>query len=230
MDVATGIVAVGSACVDDGTAACGAEGFTRSGRSIGGAGIGGAGIGGAGTDATGGTSSVTAAAVGMPGSSTGEVTTLGDGSTGVTTLDTGSTGVGIDIIGSDDVGVTALDVLRLRAAVGSSLGPNDDATNGTLGAGGTKESLRGGGAGLLVGNGAGMDGVGRRIPGIPDGVVALTDSGRTGATTRGVNNGFVSGVLAPTEIRMIAPHTLHRALTPFGGTLAGSTRKTDRQS
>lgn len=225
MDVGTGIVAVGSACVGDGTAACGAEGFARSGRSITGAGI-----GGAGTDATGGTSSVTAAAVGIPGSSTGEVTTLGDGSTGVTTLDTGSTGVGIDIIGSDDVGVTALAVLRLRAAVGASLGPNDDATNGTRGAGGTKGSLRGGGAGLLVGNGAGMDGVGRRIPGIPDGVVALTDSGRTGATTRGVNDGFVSGVLAPTEIRMIAPHTLHRALTPFGGTLAGSTRKTDRQS
>ena len=212
-------------CVDSGTAACGAGGFAIPGRPVAGAGI-----GDTGTNAAGCTGSVTAAGVGTPGRSTADGTMLGDGSTGVTTLETGSAGVGIDIIGRDDVGVTALDVSRLRPAVGASLGPNDDATSGTLGAAGTKGSLRGDGAGLLVSDGAGMDGVGRRIPGIPDGVVALTDSGRTGATTRGVNDGFVSGVLAPTEIRMIAPHTLHRALTPFGGTLAGSTRKTDRQS
>ena len=41
---------------------------------------------------------------------------------------------------------------------------------------------------------------------------------------------FVSGVVAPSVIRTMAPQTLHRALTPFGGTLAGSTLKIDWQS
>ena len=41
---------------------------------------------------------------------------------------------------------------------------------------------------------------------------------------------FVSGVVEPTVIRTIAPQTLHRARTPFGGTFEGSTRNTERQS
>ena len=73
-------------------------------------------------------------------------------------------------------------------------------------------------------------GVGRRIPGMLAGVAAVTAGDRTGVEVRGVIAGLVSGVVAPTVMRRIAPHTLHRALTPFGGTLAGSTRKTDRQS
>jgi hypothetical protein len=62
------------------------------------------------------------------------------------------------------------------------------------------------------------------------GVLATTAGVRTGVAVRGVIAGLVSGVVAPTLIRMIAPHTLQRARTPFGGTFAGSTRKTDRQS
>lgn len=34
----------------------------------------------------------------------------------------------------------------------------------------------------------------------------------------------------PPETTIIPPHTEHRALTPVAGTLAGSTRKTERQS
>ncbi|MDZ7630952.1 MAG: hypothetical protein U5K74_06250 [Gemmatimonadaceae bacterium] len=70
----------------------------------------------------------------------------------------------------------------------------------------------------------------RLIPGMLAGVAAATAGDRTGVADRGVSAGFVSGVVAPTVIRRIAPHTLHRARTPFGGTLAGSTRKTERQS
>jgi hypothetical protein len=73
-------------------------------------------------------------------------------------------------------------------------------------------------------------GVGRRRPGMLDGVAAPMAGVRTGVDVRGVIAGFVNGVVAPTVIRIIAPQTLHRALTPFGGTFAGSTRKTDRQS
>jgi hypothetical protein len=73
-------------------------------------------------------------------------------------------------------------------------------------------------------------GVMRRIPGMLAGVAAATAGDRTGVEARGVIAGFVSGVVAPTAIRRIAPQTLHRARTPFGGTLAGSTRNTDRQS
>ncbi len=73
-------------------------------------------------------------------------------------------------------------------------------------------------------------GVVRRIPGMLAGVDAATAGVRTGVTARGVMAGFVSGVVAPTVILRIAPQTLHRALTPFGGTFAGSTRNTDRQS
>ena len=42
--------------------------------------------------------------------------------------------------------------------------------------------------------------------------------------------GFVSGVVVPRVIRRMAPQTLHRALTPFRGTLAGSTLKIDWHS
>jgi hypothetical protein len=51
-----------------------------------------------------------------------------------------------------------------------------------------------------------------------------------GVFVLGVSAGFVNGVADPTLMRMMAPQTLHRARTPFGGTFAGSTRKTDRQS
>ncbi len=73
-------------------------------------------------------------------------------------------------------------------------------------------------------------GVGRRSPGMLDGAAADTAGVKAGADVRGVIAGLVSGVATPTLIRMIAPQTLHRALTPFGGTFAGSTRNTDRQS
>ncbi len=73
-------------------------------------------------------------------------------------------------------------------------------------------------------------GVGRRNPAMLAGAAAATAGVRTGVAVRGVIVGFVNGVVAPTLIRRIAPQTLHRALTPFGGTFAGSTRNTDRQS
>ncbi len=70
----------------------------------------------------------------------------------------------------------------------------------------------------------------RRIPGIPAGVAGAMVADRTGVEDLGVIAGFVNGVVAPTVILRIAPQTLQRALTPFGGTFAGSTRNTDRQS
>ena len=73
-------------------------------------------------------------------------------------------------------------------------------------------------------------GVGRRNPGRPEGAGWETAGVHTGEVARGVIAGLVNGVVAPTLTRRIAPQTLHRARTPFGGTLAGSTRKIDRQS
>ena len=86
------------------------------------------------------------------------------------------------------------------------------------------------GYGVPVSAISGIDGVARRIPVMLPGVAAVTAGVRIGVAVRGVIVGFVSGRVAPTLIRMIAPHTLQRALTPFGGTFAGSTRNTDRQS
>ena len=70
----------------------------------------------------------------------------------------------------------------------------------------------------------------RRIPGMLAGVTGDREGERTAVAERGVSAGLFSGVVAPTVIRRIAPQTLQRARTPFGGTFAGSTRKTDRQS
>jgi len=107
---------------------------------------------------------------------------------------------------------------------------------GDGGGGGT--SGRGAAAGALtdgvgrVANGeekaavGGAAGVGR----VANGAAAPPARLVTGVACRGVIAGLVSGVVAPTEIRTIAPHTLQRARTPFGGTLEGSTRNTDRQS
>jgi hypothetical protein len=73
-------------------------------------------------------------------------------------------------------------------------------------------------------------GVLRRNPGMLAGVAATTAGVRTGVIERGVSAGLVNGVVAPMLMRRMAPQTLQRALTPFGGTLDGSTRNTDRQS
>lgn len=70
----------------------------------------------------------------------------------------------------------------------------------------------------------------RRLPGILEGTLAGTTGERSGVGIRGAIDGVVSGVVAPSVIRKMAPQTLQRARTPFGGTLAGSTRNTDRQS
>jgi hypothetical protein len=89
------------------------------------------------------------------------------------------------------------------------------------------------GIAATAGNGVGWRIVGTAvgvIDGVDTGVDTPTEGDRIGVTLRGVMAGFVSGVVAPTEIRRIAPQTLHRARTPFGGTFAGSTRNTDRQS
>ena len=92
------------------------------------------------------------------------------------------------------------------------------------------------------------DGVGRRdsdmppsisptSPGVPGRTRGLLtgelagDAGeRSGVGSRVETDGVVSGVVAPSVIRRMAPQTLQRARMPFGGTLAGSTRNTDRQS
>ena len=84
------------------------------------------------------------------------------------------------------------------------------------------------GYGMLAADGSCIEADARPMPGAPDGVADGTDGWRSGVWRE--TAGLLSGVTAPTEIRTIAPHTLHRALTPFGGTFAGSTRKTDRQS
>jgi hypothetical protein len=93
------------------------------------------------------------------------------------------------------------------------------------------------GVGLPVdeNDGVGRDGYGR---GAATGSAITGVVGRAEPPTAGLCSGvsgrgtdvFVNGVVAPTAIRTIAPHTLHRARTPFGGTLAGSTRNTERQS
>ena len=133
-------------------------------------------------------------------------------------------------------------VVGVGNATGAGVGeptscPGDGGGGGTSG----RAALGGGGAGIA---GVETDGVGRDGYGVPtstisgsDGVprfnagaAAVAAAGRTGVAVRGVMVVFVSGVVAPTLIRMIAPQTLHRARTPFGGTFAGSTRNTDRQS
>ncbi len=73
-------------------------------------------------------------------------------------------------------------------------------------------------------------GVDRRMLGILAGVAGIIGITRDGVAARATIAGLVRGVDEPTVIRMIAPHTLQRARTPFGGTFAGSTRKTERQS
>ncbi len=128
------------------------------------------------------------------------------------------------------------------AAVGAGVGaptiwPGDGGGGGTSGlgapdatAGVETEGVGRDGYGVPDSVGSAADGVGRRMPGMLAGVLATTAGVRSGVAERGVMAGLVSGVVAPTLIRMIAPHTLQRARTPLGGTFAGSTRKTDRQS
>ena len=139
--------------------------------------------------------------------------------------------------------MVAVDGVGIGAATGEGVGvptiwPGDGGGGGTRGRG-----IVGVAAGRTAGvatDGVGragygvpasdLSGVARRMPSSPAGVAATTAAVRTGVMVRGVIVGLVSGVVAPTLIRMIAPQTLHRALTPFGGTFAGSTRNTDRQS
>ena len=85
------------------------------------------------------------------------------------------------------------------------------------------------GYGRFGASGALIAGVGRRNSGDTVG-----DNSPSAGVRRGVSRGgiavFVNGVVIPTEIRTMAPQTLHRARTPLGGTLAGSTRNMERHS
>lgn len=164
-------------------------------------------------------------------------------------------GVAIDIIGRSDprgADVPGADGTSGNAAPGASLVlPNSGDWSGGTGAAGC-------GAGVAHATdddwaapntpGVDTDGVGRescgvplsiaatkpgvprRIPGMLDGALAGTTGTRSGVGIRDGVDALVSGVVAPSVIRRMAPQTLQRARTPFGGTLAGSTRNTDRQS
>lgn len=86
------------------------------------------------------------------------------------------------------------------------------------------------GVGVETYRGAGVptppDGADSRTAGVAD--VAPIASYGSGVAPR--TEALLIGVIEPSVILMIAPQTLHRARTPFGGTFAGSTRNTDRQS
>ncbi len=157
-------------------------------------------------------------------------------------VDTGTAGGATAGVSSSDSernssGASGSVVVEDRPACSMSTG---DADTGVLAIGTSDGSivalLSAGSVGAIL-TGEENDGVGR------DGNGRLVASGSLIAgvarpLAAGVCNGvsgcgkaaFVSGVVEPTEIRTIAPQTLHRARTPFGGTFAGSTRNTERQS
>ena len=150
-------------------------------------------------------------------------TSTGAGTGGVIKLTTPGTAVGVALRG-----VTAPSGVEMECWTGADI----------MGAVGRPAGVA---CGSIAADGVGRDGVGPLMPPAPLGVTIGPGicgvAERAGVRERtaadiaetGVRVGVRSAPVPP-DTTMIPPHTEQRARTPVAGTLAGSTRKTERQS
>lgn len=132
--------------------------------------------------------------------------------------------VGTDLAGVDETGVeggvgTRVATAAMTAAVGRGVGTG-------AGAGAKVSGARGGGTRDAAGIGVvtlGADGAAATAAELSDGVANADCTTPADALVTMTGN-------VPPAIAITPPHTEQRARTPLAGTLAGSTRKTERQS